>query len=186
MNARQPARAVLDVPFVQLLEENFKMNRASEVKSAVLLALLSATLIAPISAQAQSGKRMCGQWAALPNGAGYAALVVEVPRDNTDEGKCTGAENMTTTALATTYFAASSFVSAIPSMTWTRVHEVTCESVGKNFISADHTKEDMCQYMDGFYNYTVVKDSAKNTTVYTKKEAAKTSTPNGGFNPNPW
>ena len=153
------------------------MNRASVVKSAVLLALLSSTLIAPISAQAQSGKRLCGQWATLPNGAGYAALVVEVTRDESNGGPCSGAEEMSSQMIGKVYFPGSPYRSAMSTILWTRVHNVTCESIGKLFISADHTKEDMCQYMTGYYNYTVVKDSAQNTTTYTQKQKSSEKDP---------
>jgi hypothetical protein len=129
---------------------------------------MCAALALSASAQAEPGRRMCGQWAALPNGAGYIAVLIEIVRSESNGDHCDFVEKMST-GFMQQYLFTGTYRPLIPNLSWTHVREVTCESVGKNFISADHPKEDMCQYMEGYYAYTVVKDSTKNTTTYNQK-----------------
>ncbi|MFA7238909.1 MAG: hypothetical protein WC091_02260 [Sulfuricellaceae bacterium] len=134
------------------------------LKSASALALLTTVLIAPASAYAQSGHRICGQWAALPNNAGYAGILVEVKNGGSLEANqaCDKARHKSPNEV----FASASFAPYLASMTWHMQGTTACENLGQYFMSADHPNQDMCQYMNGYTGYAVVKSAAANTTTY--------------------
>lgn len=112
--------------------------------------------------------RICGKSAALPNGAGYVGLLVKmqppgvfVPKD---------ACSKTNKLNVNTAFKDNPTVAPyLASLKWNTSNNAACETVGKNFTSANHTNPDICVYMpDYYYSYSVVKDASKNTTSYVK------------------
>ena len=142
------------------------MNKRATVKLSLLAPMLCAALALSASALAQSGKRICGQWGAIPNNGGYVGLLIEVPNDGSivSNDECSAVKSISATTIMARVGWSAAQVAAV---TWTKQGTTACENVGKYFTSADHTKEDMCQYMQGRQEYTVIKSTAENKTTYT-------------------
>lgn len=144
------------------------MNKKNAMKWSLLAPLMGAALALSVSAQAQPGKRLCGKMAALPDG-GYAAILTEVKNKTyypSAMSPCDWAFN----ANASEVFGSDSYVSPyLASLTWVTQSGTTCESVGGHFTSGDHANVDMCDYMEGYEHYAVVKNATTNTTTYTEK-----------------
>jgi len=140
------------------------MNKQLAVRASLAVALISAALVVSTGAQAQSGKRICGQWAALPGGAGYAGILVEVQNGGSIQANeaCDKAKSKSPSSV----FGSTALAPYLSAMTWTVQGTTACENVGKYFTSADHTNVDMCQYMNGYDGYAVVKMTSTNTTTY--------------------
>jgi len=141
------------------------MNKKTAMKVSLLAPLMCVVLAMSASVQAQPGKRLCGKMAALPNGAGYAAILVEVKNKVAYYSGCSVGVDADPAAV----FANNADVAPyLASMAWSNIVNGVCESVGANFTSADHTNVDMCDYMEGQAKYAVVKKSATNSTTYTR------------------
>lgn len=142
------------------------MNKKMTVRPSLTLAMLALALMTSVNVQAQSGKRICGQWAALPGGAGYAGILVEVQNGGSIQANeaCDKAKSKSPSSV----FGSTALAPYLASMTWTVQGTTACENVGKYFTSADHTNVDMCQYMNGYNGYAVVKMTSTNTTTYTQ------------------
>lgn len=144
------------------------MNKNTAMKWSLLAPLMCAALAMSAGAQAQPGKRLCGRTAALPDG-GYAAILIEV-KNKTYFASAMGPCDWAFNANASEVFGSDSYVSPyLASLTWVTQSGATCESVGVNFTSGDHANVDMCDYMEGYKHYAVVKNATTNTTTYTEK-----------------
>jgi hypothetical protein len=135
------------------------MNKKSAVKLSLLAPMLCAALALSASAQAQSGHRLYGHIAALPDG-GYVGRLEEQDKGSKPDEWVKG-------GTPTVDFSYDSYTKPqISKVTWVYLTGATCESVGTNFLSGDHTNVDMCQYMKAGDYYLVVKNAKTNKTFY--------------------
>ncbi|MCK9201931.1 MAG: hypothetical protein M0P59_09860 [Gallionella sp.] len=144
---------------------------------AVVLAMLAAVLAVPTSAYAQSGKRVCGMYAPIPNSTGeivgYAGIIVKV--DNGNGAKANQACDDVHKVKPNNTFANTAFAPVLPYMTWKNFSSTACENIGKYFTSTDHPDVDMCMYMATYKGNAIVKSQvtpattpATTTTSYTQ------------------
>lgn len=141
------------------------MNQKNILKTIPSVALAAAILLGPVTANAQSGSRLCG-WVADVTSEGKVVQVIgnlyEARSDDPSYAKqCDGAINDMSSAIKSD--------PKMNALTWTKVFKWTCTSIGERFVSKTHGSSDMCAFMVSKTPYQVVKDNIANTTVYTQK-----------------
>ena len=126
------------------------------VRLSTSVALLASVMAAPTVAFAQSGSRLCGWTAMVPNGQVIGLLYEARSADASYHKQCDDVIKQMKSA-----------IDKDPTMSklqWNEVKRATCESVGKYFTSTAKPSEDMCDSMEAKKGYKVVKESAANTT----------------------
>lgn len=142
------------------------MNKRRAVRWPLAVAVVSVAWLASGAVQAQSGKRICGQWGALPNEGGYVGILVEV-QNKGDPVRANAACDKLKSISPEEVFASVGWSKAVAAaMQWTVQGTTACESVGKYFVSTAQPNVDMCQYMGGYSNYVVRKDADSTSTLY--------------------
>lgn len=131
-----------------------------------VLAVLVGSLSILGSAQAQPGSRLCGWIAPLPAQAagkpspGNIGLLYEIRTKDASDGKqCDEVVSKFSDAIKSD--------ATLKTMTWSKVHKSTCESVGANFTSTSNPSSDMCDYMEAKKAYQVQKTMTSATTSST-------------------
>jgi hypothetical protein len=135
------------------------MKLTTLVRLTTSVALLASVMAAPSVAFAQSGSRLCGWTAMVPNGQVVGLLYEARDKDASYHKQCDEAISKMKSGIDKD--------PTLKQLQWTEVKRATCESVGKYFTSTAKPSADMCDYMGAKSGYKVVKESAANTT-YTK------------------
>ncbi len=146
------------------------MKKTSIVQISSAIALVAATLVAPNTAFAQSGSRLCGWTADLKSSTGavigkIGMLYEARTKDSSYTRQCNEAKSKMKDGIDSK--------EETKSLTWTEINKKTCEEVGAAFTSTDHTNGDMCDYMDAKQPYKVTKkpnseNITTTTTIYEK------------------
>ena len=135
-----------------------------------VLSVLVGTLAALGSAHAQPGSRLCGWIAPLPAQAvgkpspGNIGLLYEIRTADASDGKQCD-------EVVSKFLDAIKADPTLKTMTWTKVHKSTCESVGASFTSSTNPNNDMCDYMEAKKPYQVQKtmtSATASSTAYKK------------------
>ncbi|HAT49733.1 MAG: hypothetical protein HQL07_06815 [Nitrospirae bacterium] len=127
-------------------------------------------LILPENVYAQSGKRICGRWA--QTAGGYVGLLIEVQNKAAQASTvCDQVRKIDQVGyvqwMQSTDPAMEALQVDVNGLTWVHQSSTACENVGKMFTDSKYTSSDMCDNMEGYYIYVVVKNNG--TTTYFKK-----------------
>ncbi len=130
------------------------MKKTSIALVSLTMSLLAATLVAPNTALAQSGSRLCGWYATMDDKAGTQAIAFLTELRETD---LYYAKQCSESFLDEKLKKNTENDATLNGYKWIKVKKATCESVGEHFTSATQTSTDICNSMNPYTPYKVVK-----------------------------
>ncbi|MBF0109350.1 MAG: hypothetical protein HQL76_09250 [Magnetococcales bacterium] len=136
-----------------------------------MIVFAALALLLPENAQAQPGKRICGRWA--QTAGGYVGLLIDVQnKDPLASTVCDKVRKIDQVGYIQWMQSMDATMKALQvdvnGLTWVHQSSTACENVGKMFTDSKYTSSDMCDNMEGYYIYIVVKNNG--TTTYFKKD----------------
>ncbi|MBF0134356.1 MAG: hypothetical protein HQL75_17440 [Magnetococcales bacterium] len=135
-----------------------------------MIVFAALVLFLPENVHAQSGKRICGRWA--QTAGGVVGLLIEVQNKAPQASTvCDQVRKIDQVGyiqwMQSTDPAMEALQVDVNGLNWVHQSSTACENVGNMFMDSRYKSNDMCDNMEGYYIYVVVKNNG--TTTYFKK-----------------